>query len=909
MTQISDNFVRANGALGGSWAAVVPNNAESGPDTFAGGILINNNGYGPITAFGGDCAALWNGGQSFGNDQQAQATIKTVAGYTAVLSITAAVQIGGNTTYTYTVTSGDAATPISGGALYVVITGMADAGNNGTFTATTFGVGTFTVANASGVTRSGQTGVGSCPSDTGVGVMVRGSGTSAATLNGYFFAVGTNSFGGGGRIAQYELWKIVNGVGTILGGANDTAQSKILPVPGDVIKLVAVGTCITALYNGVPMYQVIDSSVTSGVPGLSSWSISGAHEYIWTGGSGWTNQPTAPGNNGTTANAFSASDIIAADSQLASDTLLEGVVSTQLLSDSFVYANGDLHTRNANWVYGVGTFQVSSNKVFSSAAGIDSAYRSDQVWPNDQYSEVTAVITGNSATQNGGPAVRVAAGATTFYGIQYANNAFNILKEVAGTLTVLASHGSGLAVTGDLVRLQVVGNCLTAFINGVAVAGLTNITDNSIASGNAGIWAAGNATINGYSSWAGGKVLGLPSQFTTQSGAFFSDTTAGAYPVGFDANGDASVYQNTVTWPNDQYSEVKMSGTSISGAQQIGPAVRMSTSADTWYQFYPLTGSLARIVKIVAGTATILRSVSYTFVQGDVFRLEVQGNLLVGRVNGTVIATAFDSSIASGKAGFIGENTVGNPATPTGTFKNFAGGGIAFGISGNAGVAGATVSWTGASSGSVTADGSGNYNTGEVLLDGNYTITPSLATYTFSPVNSAQTIAGADISGVNFVATQLVVATPTFSPVAGSYTGTQSVTISSTDSGLSGFAIYYTTDGSTPTTGSTLYTGPVSVSTSLTLKAIAVATGYANSAVGSAAYTISASVYSVPDCRVAPFGPNASRTIQGTKIYDVQTTSNIGGVPVDSRAAGAPVDSRVSAPQNSRAPGTFGPGE
>lgn len=67
--------------------------------------------------------------------------------------------------------------------------------------------------------------------------------------------------------------------------------------------------------------------------------------------------------------------------------------------------------------------------------------------------------------------------------------------------------------------------------------------------------------------------------------------------------------------------------------------------------------------------------------------------------------------------------------------------------------------------------------------------------------------------------------------------------------------------------------------------------------------------YSVPDCRVAPFGPNASRTVQGTKIYDVQTTSNVGGAPVDSRAAGAPVDSRVSAPQNSRAPGTFGPGE
>ena len=54
--------------------------------------------------------------------------------------------------------------------------------------------------------------------------------------------------------------------------------------------------------------------------------------------------------------------------------------------------------------------------------------------------------------------------------------------------------------------------------------------------------------------------------------------------------------------------------------------------------------------------------------------------------------------------------------------------------------------------------------------------------------------------------------------------------------------LYYTTDGSTPTippTGtSTLYSSPVSVGVSETLKAIGGATGYNNSAVGSAAYTI-----------------------------------------------------------------------
>jgi len=86
-------------------------------------------------------------------------------------------------------------------------------------------------------------------------------------------------------------------------------------------------------------------------------------------------------------------------------------------------------------------------------------------------------------------------------------------------------------------------------------------------------------------------------------------------------------------------------------------------------------------------------------------------------------------------------------------------------------------------------------------------------------------------------------ATPTFSPAAGTYTGSQSITISSASPGVN---IYYTTDGSSPTSSSTLYTGPVTVSSSLTLKAIAILTGYTNSTIGSAAYTINTSSGGVP---------------------------------------------------------------
>lgn len=83
------------------------------------------------------------------------------------------------------------------------------------------------------------------------------------------------------------------------------------------------------------------------------------------------------------------------------------------------------------------------------------------------------------------------------------------------------------------------------------------------------------------------------------------------------------------------------------------------------------------------------------------------------------------------------------------------------------------------------------------------------------------------------------VATPTFSPGTGQYTTTQSVTLACATAGAD---IHYTTDGSTPTTSSPVYSSAISVTDTTTLKAIAVKTGMTNSAIGSAVYTFGAAV-------------------------------------------------------------------
>ena len=82
---------------------------------------------------------------------------------------------------------------------------------------------------------------------------------------------------------------------------------------------------------------------------------------------------------------------------------------------------------------------------------------------------------------------------------------------------------------------------------------------------------------------------------------------------------------------------------------------------------------------------------------------------------------------------------------------------------------------------------------------------------------------------------KLTVATPTFTPngVSG-FTGPQSVTITCATTGAK---IYYTTDDTTPTTTSTEYTTPLSLTSTTTVKAIAVNTGMNDSAIATATFT------------------------------------------------------------------------
>ncbi len=100
------------------------------------------------------------------------------------------------------------------------------------------------------------------------------------------------------------------------------------------------------------------------------------------------------------------------------------------------------------------------------------------------------------------------------------------------------------------------------------------------------------------------------------------------------------------------------------------------------------------------------------------------------------------------------------------------------------------------------------------------------------PANRNVMILAVDVTSAS---TLPAAASPTFSPAPGSYTSAQSVTLSDTTPGA---VIHYTTNGTTPTASSATFSAsaPIAVSSTETIEAIAVASGYANSAVASGSY-------------------------------------------------------------------------
>jgi hypothetical protein len=185
--------------------------------------------------------------------------------------------------------------------------------------------------------------------------------------------------------------------------------------------------------------------------------------------------------------------------------------------------------------------------------------------------------------------------------------------------------------------------------------------------------------------------------------------------------------------------------------------------------------------------------------------------------------------------------------------------------------------------------------------DGSYP-TPSSRLYT-APLNVATTttlrarayasqMTESSIASATYVFAMQRVATPTATPGPGSFLTAQNVFLASATIGAT---IRYTIDGSSPTTASPVYTGPITVSATTVIKAQAFSAGMLDSSVMSAGYCVASSAGTggcvTGSCEDGNFctsadgknpGPDTCRNgvCVGTPISDIDLGEQTGGIGV-----------------------------
>ncbi len=245
---------------------------------------------------------------------------------------------------------------------------------------------------------------------------------------------------------------------------------------------------------------------------------------------------------------------------------------------------------------------------------------------------------------------------------------------------------------------------------------------------------------------------------------------------------------------------------------------------------------------------------------GKLMTSDALGNLYEADNNANIYEIAVNNITAP-------TTPVQNPATATNVTTFLNDGGctttpptVSFAFSGTASAA-FTASTTGACTTTVTG----------ASFATSVAFNPSSVGESVATLTATDSLKNTGTSAVSGTATPAPpAATPTFSVAAGTYTTVQTVTISDTSTNA---AIYYTTDGSTPTTASTLYSGPVAVGTTETLNAIATGNGFATSPVATALYTINLPTAAIPTFSVTPGTYTAPQTVaiadatSGAAIY------------------------------------------
>jgi len=362
---------------------------------------------------------------------------------------------------------------------------------------------------------------------------------------------------------------------------------------------------------------------------------------------------------------------------------------------------------------------------------------------------------------------------------------------------VTGSFTSPISMAVDMAGDVFVGDGVTNRIYREGVGGETLMADFGLLTPEGlAVDGMGSLYVATYSAGAGGAVYKL--NFLAPPSLRFASTAQGATStdspqVVFVENiGNLNLALSSVSFPTD-FPQGKTAAGNCAVSAPLVPTVRCSLPI----AFKPVSGSSTSTTQALYENVALVSNT-----------LNVAGTTQNVKVSGT-------------ETGILKSAAMPTFTPPAGAYSQ------ALSVTLSSATAGAPIYYT--TDGKTTPTTASTKYTGAIPVASNLTI-KAVAVATGMPNSPVATAA--------YTFTPYV-ARPTFTPAAGAYVSEQWVAITSTPAGAT---FYYTTDGKTaPTTASAKYAGPIKAAANLTIQAIGVLTGAANSVAGSAVYSISGS--------------------------------------------------------------------
>ena len=307
---------------------------------------------------------------------------------------------------------------------------------------------------------------------------------------------------------------------------------------------------------------------------------------------------------------------------------------------------------------------------------------------------------------------------------------------------------------------------------------------------------------------------------STTSGITIKYTTDGSTPT--QSNG--TLYQGAITISSTTTLKAIAYKTGMADSDPSSAAYTIQFLPVADPTFTPIAGTYGSAQTITIATTTSGASIRYT--TDGTIPSDINGTSYTVAVN--VAANVTLKAIAY-KTNMLNSNVISSDYAIKCASPSF---GIAAGTYNVPQVVTLSTTTNGASI-KYTTDGSTPSQSNGTLYQGAITIS---STTTLKAIAYKTGMADSDPSSAAYTIQFLTVTDPTFTPIAGTYSTAQSVTIATTTSGAS---IKYTTDGSTPSDLNGLsYSGAINIAANATLKACAYKTNMINSNVGSSAYTL-----------------------------------------------------------------------